>query len=146
MKWAGRESDRKVLRDGEQIVYERVNETQTGRILARENGQAETGAERELDRQGEGDRQTEAARQQWRERQRRRAEQTGDRGGQRWRGRETRIEGGAGERKEVNRDMDGSEQRGEARGVWCGQHCVRPPRGARSWMGLPGGTASPLGL
>lgn len=26
-------------RDGEQIVYERVNETQTGRILARENGE-----------------------------------------------------------------------------------------------------------
>lgn len=53
-----------------------MSETQIGRILVRENGQKQTGAQRELDRQGEGGRQTEAARQQWRERQKEAAEKS----------------------------------------------------------------------
>ena len=72
-----------------------------------------------------------------------REEQTGDRGGQRRR--EMCIKGGAWEEKEVNRDMDGSEQRGEASGgvVWTAL-CASSQRsekldGFARWDGLSTG-------
>lgn len=62
----------------------RGNEVQTGRILARENGEKQTGAQRELDSQGEGDRQRGSQSAMERETERgSREDQTGDRGGQR---------------------------------------------------------------
>lgn len=39
MKWAGRKSNRKVLKRWRRTDSIRVNETQTGRILVRENGE-----------------------------------------------------------------------------------------------------------
>ena len=43
MKWAGRKSNRKVLKRWRRTDSIRVNETQTGRILVRENGEKQTG-------------------------------------------------------------------------------------------------------
>lgn len=79
----------------------RVNEAQTGRILARENGEKQTGAQREqTDREREADRQTEAASQQWREKQKEAAEKTRQETEVvRGEGRETGIERGAWDRK-----------------------------------------------
>lgn len=39
MKWAGRKSNRKVLKRWRRTDSIRVNETQTGRILVRQNGE-----------------------------------------------------------------------------------------------------------
>ena len=102
MKWAGRKSNRKVLKRWRRTDSIRVNETQTGRILVRENGEKQTGAQREADRQGEGDRQTEAANQQWREKQKEAAEKTR---------RETEVVRGEGRERQVLREELGNRKR-----------------------------------
>ena len=59
MKWAGRKSNRKVLKRWRRTDSIRVNETQTGRILVRENGEKRRQElrERQTDRERETDRQ-----------------------------------------------------------------------------------------
>ena len=101
MKWAGRKSNRKVLKRWSRTDSIRVNETQTGRILVRENGekQRQELRERQTDREKETDRQRQPISNGERNRKRQQTRQ------------ETEVVRGEGRERQVLREELGNRKR-----------------------------------